>query len=76
MTGKWKWEVDLSGLIKCTVKVATKDGFLRRGLLTGVSTRSFEFDGKILHQPYGIELNNDPGDVISFAKIEKLEIIN
>lgn len=75
-TSRWKWEVDLSGLIKCTVKIATKDGFRRHGLLTAVSTRTFEFDGKMLEQPYGIELNNDPGDIISFAKIEKLEIVN
>jgi hypothetical protein len=71
----WKWEVDLDSLIGRHAHIETKDGTHRQGRITAITTKIFKLDGVALEIPHSVELNGDPVDLISLAKMRNLDIV-
>lgn len=75
MNSKWKWDVDLEPMIGKTVHIITKDGFEREGKITAVKTRDVTINNKLYVAPFAIELNGDPIDIITFVKMENMDLV-
>jgi hypothetical protein len=56
------------------IRVETSDGVNREGKLTKIELRKFTYNGRAVCLPSGIELNDDPQDVIQLDRIAKMSI--
>jgi len=69
-----KWIDDLLNSIDKFVWLETTDGLERQGKITGYSTRKFVLNGKTVHIPVEIELNNDSSDRVPLDRVAKMKL--
>lgn len=57
------------------IELETYDGLIRRGKMTGLTSRILDFNDDEVELPIEIEFNGDSSDRIPLAVVKKLELI-
>jgi hypothetical protein len=62
----------LTVLVGERIEAETRDGGMRRGLLSGIVWESVQVDGQDLQTPVSLHLNNEPGDYLPWRQLLRI----
>lgn len=71
---KGQWIDDLHGAVGDFIRIETYEGINRGGKLSGIRTRTIEFNGEKQDVPTELELNGDPTDTVNISSLVKISI--
>jgi len=74
-TIRGKWIDDLVGNVGQYVSIETSDGMEREGQLSGLKSRTLNFNGAPVEIITELEINGDPYDSIPLDRISKLNLV-
>lgn len=71
---KGQWIDDLHSAVGDYIRIETFEGINRGGKLSGIRTRTIEFNGEKQDVPTELELNGDPTDTVNISSLVKISI--